>query len=94
MSNVVNLDSGRPKLRGAALCLCCSHQWDAVADIGSVELKCPECNTWKGVFEGMTAPDTVVECVCGNQHFYLHYYDSSNYCGICAKCGLREVGYE
>jgi len=94
MSNVSNLDSARPKLRGAALCLCCSHQWDAVADIGSVELKCPECNTWKGVFEGMTAPDAVFECVCGNQHFYVSYDNSDYFYAMCAKCGVREDGYE
>ena len=94
MSNVSNLDSARTKLRGAALCLCCSHQWDAVADIGSVELKCPECNTWKGVFEGMTAPDAVFECVCGNQHFYVSYDNSDYFYAMCAKCGLREDGYE
>jgi hypothetical protein len=85
MTNVISLDEARPHMTGNAMCLQCGEKWVAVAPIGTVELECPECQTWKGVFEGMTAPDTVWQCDCGNQHFYI---DDNG--AMCAKCGVRQ----
>ena len=89
MSNVTNLSDYKPHLLGEARCLTCCHVWTASAPIGTVELECPECKTWKGVFTGMTAPLTVWECDCGNQHFYI---DPDG--PMCAKCGLRAYGWD
>jgi len=83
MGSVTNIEEARPHISGDALCLQCGHKWHAVAPIGTVELECSECKTWKGAFEGFTAPDTVWECNCGNQHFYI---DPDG--AMCAKCGL------
>ena len=84
-NNIVDLDLYRPGIRGNALCLQCDNRWSAFAPLGTVELECSQCGTWKGVFEGMTAPDTVWECSCGNQHFYI-----SDTGAMCAKCGLHQ----
>jgi len=84
MNNIVKMDDYRPHITGNALCLQCGHRWVAVAPTGTIELECSKCKTWKGVFEGMTAPDTVWQCDCGNQHFYV---DDEG--AMCAKCGLR-----
>ncbi|MCK5609421.1 hypothetical protein KAR91_46540 [Candidatus Pacearchaeota archaeon] len=84
MGEVVNLLKNKPHMTGEALCIGCGHKWVCVAPTGTIELKCSECGTWKGVFEGCTAPETVYECDCGNQHFYV------DECGpMCALCGLR-----
>jgi hypothetical protein len=88
MKNITRLDDYRPHISGNALCLQCDYRWVAIAPIGTVELECTECGTWKGVFEGMTAPETVWECNCGNQHFYI---DEEGV--MCAKCGLRQQGF-
>lgn len=88
MGEIINLNERRPHISGNALCLGCGEIWVAVAPIGTVELKCPKCSTWKGVFEGMTAPDTVWTCDCGNQHFYIDEIGA-----MCAKCGLRQEGF-
>lgn len=87
MTNVISLDEYKPHISGEATCLTCGHEWMAVAPIGTVELECSECHTFKGVFVGMTAPDTVWECNCGNQHFYI---DPDG--AMCAKCGTRQDG--
>ena len=84
MAEIINLQKKRPHMTGDALCLQCSYKWVAVAPIGFVELECPECGIWKGVFIGMTAPETVYQCECGNQHFYIDDHEA-----MCAKCGLR-----
>lgn len=87
-NNIVDLASYRPSISGNALCLQCDNRWSAVAPVGTVELECSKCNTWKGVFEGMTAPDIVRQCTCGNQHFYI-----SETGAMCAKCGLYQEGF-
>jgi len=89
MTNIVNLQEHRPHLSGNAKCLSCNHEWIAVAPIGTVELECPECGTWKGVYAGLTAPDTVWQCNCGNQHFYITGEDA-----MCSRCGLRTHLFE
>ena len=86
--NVINLDAHRPGLSGEARCLQCNNTWAAVAPVGTVELQCPKCRTWKGVFQGMAAPEEVWECACGNQHFYIN--DTG---AMCAKCGFYQEGF-
>ena len=88
MGELVDINSAKPNLTGDALCLCCGNKWVAVELIGAVEFECPECKTWKGVFVGMTAPKTVLECGCGCQHFYL-----GDYGPMCSRCGTVEEDY-
>jgi len=87
MTNVISLDEYKPHISGDAKCLTCGYEWFETAPIGTVELECSKCSTFKGVFVGMTAPETVWECSCGNQHFYI---DSQG--AMCAKCGTRQDG--
>jgi len=86
LGTVSNILDNKPHISGNAVCLCCGSKWVAVAEIGSVELECPECHTYKGVYEGMTAPDDIWQCDCGNQHFYI-----SRDAAVCARCGLSQV---
>ena len=88
MGELISLAEQRPHISGNALCLECDDQWLAVAPVGTVELECPSCSTWKGVFAGMTAPETVLACDCGNQHFYI-----TETSAICAKCGTNIGGW-
>ena len=61
MGEVTNILDNSPRLEGDAKCLTCGHEWPAVAAIGTVELECHECKTWKGVFCGMTVPNNLVQ---------------------------------
>lgn len=81
--SVVRLDDYRSTTTGDAVCLVCGHKWVAVVPAGVADLECPECGTFRGVFNGLCAPDYVWECNCGCQHFYLHASGA-----MCAKCGL------
>lgn len=83
---VVSLDDRRPHMSGEARCLCCGHKWVAIAPIGTVELECTECNTYRGVFIGPPKPDTVWQCDCGNQLFYIGPDGA-----MCAWCGVKQV---
>lgn len=85
MGDVVGILQNSPHISGNAKCLSCSHEWVAVAPTGTHELECPECKTWKGVFNGYTAPEEVWECDCGNQHFYI-----SEGSAMCPRCGLLQ----
>ena len=88
MGTVTNIEEFRPHIDGKAVCLQCGHRWHAIAPVGTVELECTECGTWKGVFEGMTVPDLVLECNCGNQHFYICHEGA-----MCAKCGSMQSDF-
>lgn len=88
MAEVIDITSKLPHLSGNALCLTCGHKWVAVAPIGTTEFECPECGTFKGVTCGLTCPDTILECECGNQHFYIDP-DSP----LCSRCGVRVDNY-
>lgn len=85
--NIIDLDFHRfnPHIGGDARCLTCGHEWQAIAPIGTTELECPSCHTWKGVFIGFAAPDEVWQCDCGNQHFYISHEGA-----MCARCGVRQ----
>lgn len=89
MTKVVDLSEYRPHIGGDAKCLTCNHEWVAVAPIGTVDLECPKCSTFKGVFMYMTAPEVVWECNCGNQLFFIDEHGP-----MCSKCGLRQEGHE
>ncbi len=84
MADVIDLSDYQPHISGDAKCLACGYEWMAVAPIGTIELECPECHTFKGVFFLLTAPDVIFVCTCGNEHFYL----GEEY-PMCSKCGTE-----
>lgn len=75
-------------LQGDAICAACKHEWVAVAPIGTVELECPNCHTWKGLFANPVAPfsEVVYECDCGGQIFFITPDGAS-----CYVCGLEHT---
>lgn len=48
MGEVIDFQAFRPHLVGKATCLACSHEWTAVAPIGTLWLTCPECTLERG----------------------------------------------
>lgn len=84
MGDIVSLDDQRPHIGGPAKCLCCGHEWHAVAMSGTLNIECPECHTLKGVFSAVVSPETRWECKCGNDLFFIDTHDM-----MCANCGLR-----
>lgn len=47
---VVDFTTRNPHLQGAARCLACKHEWQAVAPVGATDLKCPSCACLRGVY--------------------------------------------
>jgi len=83
VSKVANISDYKRHISGNAKCLSCGYEWVAIAPAGATTLECTECKTNKGVFTGLVSPETVYECECGNQHFYISPDDL-----ICSLCGL------
>lgn len=87
--NVINLDDHRktPHLRGNAQCLHCKHRWEAVAPVGVLILKCPNCELEKGVYACLVMPDVHWRCgSCGNVFFAI-----TPTAAMCAMCGEEQV---
>lgn len=90
MGDVIDLGKAKeerePHIRGTARCLECSHQWEAVAPLGTFNLfECPECRTHKGVLTGPFVPELRLECECGNQLFFV---TPEGY--QCPRCGVED----
>lgn len=82
MGEIVDLSDKRPHTAGAAMCVLCGHQWEAVTPSGTIWFRCPQCETMHGTFH-----NTVVEndehwhCTCGNSLF--HITPKHVYCCVC-----------
>lgn len=66
----------------------CGHVWEAVADVGTVDLECPKCGDHKGYWRAWFGPsegELVRECRCGNLFFYLTPEGHK-----CASCGIYQ----
>jgi hypothetical protein len=88
--NVVQLGDYRPHVTGMARCLACKHEWAAVAPIGTVELECPECSTFKGLFKGTSSTEfPQFQCNCGEMTFYVDWYGP-----YCCHCGSRPHNHD
>jgi predicted RNA-binding Zn-ribbon protein involved in translation (DUF1610 family) len=86
MGEVVELSDYKPHLSGDAICLACGCEWVQVAAVGTTELKCPDCELFKGVFRHLVTPDRVWECLeCGNRLWYLN--KNGFMCGRCGNQG-------
>lgn len=89
MTNVVDLEARRtvrnPHRSGAARCLNCKHEWQAVAPVGAASLQCPACATFQGVFVGITCTQfRQWQCVCGELTYFVD--ERGPYC---CHCGTR-----
>lgn len=83
MGEVVDIDALRPHMTGPVVCLSCKKKWVAVALVGSLDLECPDCGLFKGVWEGVVRPKEWWQCKCGCCHFFVNI-DGCH----CAHCGV------
>lgn len=89
MSEVIDFQAFRPHLVGKATCLSCSHEWTAVAPIGTLWLTCPECTLERGRLIAQCQRDEPHwHCNCGNELFYV---TANGY--YCPNCGLDQKGF-
>lgn len=72
-----------PHGSGKAYCLCCKHEWIAVAPIGVTRFECPHCHSEKGIWKYEFIPETMRQCKCGNQLFYITPQGH-----MCPNCGI------
>lgn len=59
---------------GAAKCMNCSHEWVAVAPVGTVFLACPACDCEQGRWQYPFEPQEgtiLYACGCGAHEFYV-----------------------
>lgn len=79
-----------PHLSGKAKCLCCKHEWVAIAPVGNTILECPKCDTANGTWYALTFPGDGMEvwfCKCGNG-LYSILKDGR---AVCARCGETQT---
>ena len=63
-----------PHTTGDAFCIQCKHEWIAVVPEKQVQLQCPKCLTFKGLFKYpacVPEGEEIRRCECGNDLFYL-----------------------
>lgn len=81
---VVSLADRRPHMSGAARCLDCKHEWQAVAPIGTLWLECPNCTLVRGRAIYHHSRDGVeYTCNCGNDLMRLK--PEGCYCPNCGE---------
>ena len=87
MGDVIPLPTkGTPTTTGKARCLNCSHEWEAVADLGVDWLECPSCLLIRGTYIYPFVPsDPIWECNCGNDLLFV----TEKYV-FCPKCGTNQ----
>lgn len=72
--------------QGAAFCIACKHEWQAVAPTGTIDMECPACGAHKGRWKFEFAPATAWHCLCGNPLFYMTTEGH-----MCANCGVYQA---
>lgn len=76
-------------LQGEAKCLACGHAWWASANPGDIDLECPQCKTFRGVFKYPVEPgpeEHMFHCQCGCSLFTLAP-SSGLLLAVCLSCG-------
>jgi hypothetical protein len=69
---------------GECKCIACKHEWVGVAEIGTFELECPQCQTMKGVFKRFCSRiESHFQCNCGCEIFGVT--DRGIYCLVCGS---------
>lgn len=81
-----------PHRSGAAECMLCKNQWQAVAPVGTLWLECPSCGSEKGHFLGMDTHEDreCFVCNCGNHLFVL----GTSGTALCPNCGIEHAEYD
>lgn len=69
-------EAQKPHVSGAAVCLSCKHEWEAIAPVEREPacLECPSCGLHKGEMDGNCAPDDdepLWRCHCDNAQFFI-----------------------
>jgi hypothetical protein len=96
MSNVVDISSRRhdPHMTGKAKCLQCSHEWIAVAPVGTSEMECPSCSATKGFWRHLcnfeSASAVFVCVICGCQAITAARYPDGVHL-MCMGCGAEQT---
>ncbi len=95
--SVISLAEARaerePHLAGEAVCLCCRHEWAAVAPTGTWQLECPSCGTMKGVWRypvGGEVGDACFTCACGCEALTA-YKRAGLFHLKCMSCGTEQT---
>lgn len=85
----VTLEPEAPHCTGAARCLDCRHEWQAVAPLATTWMQCPACTLLRGRFVNPVHTDADHwHCNCGNDLFHV---DRN---GIyCPNCGDAQRGF-
>lgn len=88
MSKVIDFESAKIERghhkSGPARCMNCKHEWIATSPIGVVDLECPRCSTFQGVFTGVTKSEGAQwQCKCGEWTFFID--DMGPYCAHCLE---------
>jgi len=88
-SKIIDLAARReansPHRAGEARCLNCKHEWAAVAPVGAVTLQCPKCETFQGLFKGVSCTEFKQwQCDCKEWTFFIDEHGP-----YCAHCGVR-----
>lgn len=88
MSNkIIDFRTGKkiksdPHITGECHCIGYKHEWEGVAPVGTYQLQCPKCSSYKGQFLHMVVKkDTLLTCCCGND--LLHVNQEGIYCPNC-----------
>lgn len=83
-------DDDGPWLSGEAFCSRCKHEWAAVAPVGTLELQCPACETFFGLFRNPVDPgEDVLRWACGACDGQLFYVTQAGF--FCQACGKTQV---
>lgn len=75
-----------PHISGDAICSNCNNQWVAVAPVGTDDIECPECRTFRANFKYFCAPSDdspIFQCNCGETLFWI----TPKGC-LCRGCGV------
>ena len=91
MNNVIELKRSEPEekwLEGKAMCVECSHKWEAVAPVGTTLFDCPECGTHKGAWVGIVEPPGD-RWECNHCEGQLFFVTRTGF--FCAKCGVEQA---
>ena len=77
-----------PHGAGLARCVCCKHEWHAVAPVGTLWLECPSCGIHKGTWAypyDLNEGELYRACNCGNELFVVTPDRI-----LCPNCGLNQ----
>lgn len=76
---------------GKIKCLACKHEWVGAYTVPSVDLECPECNTFRGVSKGpytASESEVILVCKCGNTLLEILVSPKGKVYALCSGCGI------